>query len=120
MIVAGFGFRQAATLASLHDALAQWGQQVDLVASVTPKAQAPVLGELAAELSVPIRSIDQGSLTQQAPQTQSEAAQRAFGTGSVAEASALAAAGPGARLLGPRKISTDGMATCALATGDPQ
>ncbi|MFT4151918.1 MAG: precorrin methylase, partial [Paracoccaceae bacterium] len=34
---------------------------------------------------------------------------------SVAEACALAALGPGARLAGPRSISGDGMATAALA-----
>ena len=35
-----------------------------------------------------------------------------------AEAAALAAAGPGARLLGPRVVSADRMATCALAEGN--
>ncbi|MHA6346914.1 cobalamin biosynthesis protein, partial [Roseivivax sp. CAU 1761] len=40
-----------------------------------------------------------------------------YDTGSVAEAAALAAAGPGARLLGPRAVSPDGCATCALAQG---
>ncbi|HZV10809.1 MAG TPA: precorrin methylase, partial [Novosphingobium sp.] len=38
-----------------------------------------------------------------------------FGTGSLAEALALVAAGPGARLIAPRHISTDGMATAAIA-----
>ena len=33
----------------------------------------------------------------------------------VAEPAALAAAGPGARLLGPRALSSDRMATCAIA-----
>nr|MCH9832816.1 cobalamin biosynthesis protein [Alphaproteobacteria bacterium] len=39
-------------------------------------------------------------------------------TGSVAEATALAAAGANARLTAPRSISTDRMATCAIAIGD--
>jgi cobalt-precorrin 5A hydrolase len=47
--------------------------------------------------------------------TQSARVRERFGTGSVAEASALAAAGPGARLLGPRVISGDGLATAAIA-----
>jgi cobalt-precorrin 5A hydrolase len=38
-----------------------------------------------------------------------------FGTGSIAEASALVAAGPGARLRGPRAVSADGTATAAIA-----
>ena len=43
-----------------------------------------------------------------------------YGTGSVAEASALAACGPGARLLRPREIAPGGLATVALAEGtDP-
>ncbi len=40
------------------------------------------------------------------------------GLPSLAEAAALAAAGPGARLLGPRQ-SARGLATCALATPEP-
>jgi cobalt-precorrin 5A hydrolase len=35
----------------------------------------------------------------------------------VAEAAALAAAGPGARLRGPRAVSADGTATAAIAEG---
>ncbi|MCP1313705.1 cobalamin biosynthesis protein, partial [Halomonas sp. 707D7] len=40
---------------------------------------------------------------------------QAFGTGSVAEAAALLAAGHGARLVAPRLISNDRKATAALA-----
>ena len=57
------------------------------------------------------------ALTAQATSTQSPASRASRGTGSVAEAAALAAAGPGARLLSPRVISADGRATCALAEG---
>jgi cobalt-precorrin 5A hydrolase len=49
--------------------------------------------------------------------TQSGASHRARRTGSVAEAAALVAAGPGATLLGARAVSGDRMATCALAEG---
>jgi cobalt-precorrin 5A hydrolase len=41
----------------------------------------------------------------------------ARGVGSVAEAVALAAAGPGARIVVARVISSDRMATCAIAQG---
>jgi cobalt-precorrin 5A hydrolase len=47
--------------------------------------------------------------------TQSPRVQALRGVGSVAEAAALAAAGPGARLLGPRAVSACGTATAALA-----
>lgn len=50
--------------------------------------------------------------------TRSAASQATYGTGSVAEAAALAAAGPGARLLSARLISPDRLATCAIAIGD--
>lgn len=48
--------------------------------------------------------------------TKSAAAQRRFGLPSVAEAAALAGAGPNGRLLGPRRISAG--ATCAIAIDD--
>jgi cobalt-precorrin 5A hydrolase len=51
--------------------------------------------------------------------TQSPRVQALRGVGSVAEAAALAAAGPNARLLGPRAVSACGTATAALAEGDP-
>ena len=38
-----------------------------------------------------------------------------YGTGSVAEAAALAAAGPGARLVHSKRSGPDGMAVAALA-----
>jgi len=43
-----------------------------------------------------------------------------YGARSVAEAAALAAAGPGARLVGTRVISDDRLATAAIAEGDGQ
>jgi len=49
--------------------------------------------------------------------TRSEAAARAFGVASVAEAAALAGAGPGSVLIVPR-IAADG-ATCAVAETRP-
>ncbi|HRO16470.1 MAG TPA: hypothetical protein PLL33_15800, partial [Paracoccus sp. (in: a-proteobacteria)] len=42
----------------------------------------------------------------------------AHGTGSVAEAVALAAAGPGARITTRRVVSPDRSATCAIAQAD--
>ena len=52
--------------------------------------------------------------------TQSDKVAEHFGTGSVAEAAALAAAGAGARLLGPRAVSADATAVAAIAEGTEQ
>jgi cobalt-precorrin 5A hydrolase len=48
--------------------------------------------------------------------TKSTAAQRRFGLPSIAEAAALAGAGAGSRLIGPRRIGNG--VTCALASRD--
>lgn len=113
MIVAGFGFRQAATLASLQDALA--GATPGLIATAEAKAGHPAFRALAEALAVPIAAISEPDLTNASTLTDSAASRAAHGAGSVAEAAALVAAGPGASLLGPRAASRDRMATCALA-----
>jgi cobalt-precorrin 5A hydrolase len=68
---------------------------------------------------VPLVYVDRPALAQaqQRCLTRSSVAERLTGFGAVAEAAALAAAGPGAQLLGPR-IVLDG-ATCALARRAP-
>lgn len=108
MIVAGFGFSSRATAESLKGALAATGQVPDKVATLADKA------ELLAALDLPVIAVS-GPLPE--TPTQSPASLTARGTGSVAEACALAAAGPGAYLLGPRMVSPDGLATCAIAKG---
>ena len=113
MIVAGFGFRRTATLDSLADALAATGRAPDALATAADKA--PALAPLAERLGLPIHAIPPEALSAPQTQTDSPASRAQRDTGSVAEAAALAAAGPGARLLGPRAISADRMATCALA-----
>jgi cobalt-precorrin 5A hydrolase len=117
VIVAGLGFRTAAGVDSLRDALTRAAsrRRVDLIATAADKAAAPAFRALADELGVPPVGIPAASLEAQPTQTRSAAALAARRTGSVAEAAALAAAGPGARLVVPRRISADGLATCALA-----
>lgn len=118
MIVAGFGFRKGASLASLQAAMAlaqRGGPRVTLLATVADKAEA--LEPLAAVLELPLATIRQEDLAILTTLTRSAASLSARGTGSMAEACALAAAGPGARLLGPRDVSPDRMATCAIAQG---
>ena len=64
---------------------------------------------------LPIQTVSQDSLDQAQTQTQSQASLHHRGTGSVAEAAALIAAGAGATLICTRKISNDRLATCAIA-----
>lgn len=117
MIVAGFGFRGAASALSLRDAFdkARSGQVIDRLATAADKAEAAALEALAHDIGLPITGIPKQTLTTQPTLTQAPKVQAERGTGSVAEAAALAAAGPGARLLAPRVISSDRMASCALA-----
>jgi cobalt-precorrin 5A hydrolase len=117
VIVAGFGFRAAATADSLADALARAGGTPNVLATAEDKAQSPAFLSLAKRMCLQVAAIDAGALSAQTTLTQSETSRAARATGSVAEAAALAAAGRGARLLGPRAVSGDGMATCALAEG---
>ena len=74
--------------------------------------------EIVRRLGLPVHAVDAATLSRQETRTQSKPSRAARGTGSVAEAAALAAAGPGARLLAPRVVSQDGLATCALAKRD--
>ncbi|ASM73586.1 MULTISPECIES: cobalamin biosynthesis protein [Roseobacteraceae] len=119
MIVAGMGFRADATLNSLRSALALacGTHRPDLIATAAGKENHDALRALVAELQVPLHAVPQATLAAQSTPTLSPAAQAARNTGSVAEAAALAAAGSGAHLLAPRHISTDRMATCAVAKG---
>ncbi|RIA45451.1 cobalamin biosynthesis protein [Dichotomicrobium thermohalophilum] len=120
MIVAGFGFRAAATADSLRDALAHAAGERKVTAFAAPedKAQAACLSELAREMGVSVRAISANDLSRQQTPTEAPRVRAARHTGSVAEAAALAAAGPGARLLAPRHISADRLATCAIAIGE--
>lgn len=113
VIVAGFGYRSGAGEESLRAALAAAGGRPDALAA--PEDKVPPLSGLAEALGVPLRGVAPDDMHAQETATRSPVSQAARGTGSVAEACALAAAGPGARLVGPRAVSPDRMATCALA-----
>lgn len=117
MRVAGLGFRASATVGSLRDALGRAGGAADLLATLERKAQAAPIRALAAELGLPVVGIGAERLAAQPVVTRSAAVARRLGTGSLAEAAALAAAGPGARLVAPRVVSADGLATAAIAEG---
>jgi len=117
MIVAGFGFSTRASTESLKDALmlAHGDQPLDALATLADKASA--LGPLAAAMGVAVIGIT-GAL----PETPTQSAQslKTRGTGSVAEACALAAAGSGAYLRRTRVTSRDRLATCAIAQGETE
>lgn len=114
MIVAGFGYRAAATEASLRSALALAQAGAPPVTHVATLADKLPLLEALGLPAIAVEAVA-GIVTP----TRSAASLAARGTGSVAEAAALAATGPGARLLVPRQISPDRMATCAIAEGAP-
>lgn len=114
MIVAGFGFTSRATLASFQGAFAAAGSpRVTALATLADKAGA--LAPLGRTLGVPVVGV---SPPLPDTPTRSLRSLAARATGSVAEGAALAAAGPGARLRGPRAVSPDGLATCAIAEKD--
>ncbi|MEE2945874.1 MAG: cobalamin biosynthesis protein [Pseudomonadota bacterium] len=120
MIIAGFGFRSEATLDSLRDAYERLGGGADALAVPEDKAGALCIKQLAAETSLQLIRVSAEALQNTETETQAERVIEARGTGSVAEACALAAAGTDARLIAARHISTDRMATCALAEGNDQ
>ena len=121
--VAGFGFRADATLASLRSALQAATlnaipppPRLTALATAQDKAMHPAIIALANELVLPLQAVALAQLTSAtASMTQSPQIPERYGARSVAESSALAAAGPGAQLLASRAISTDKMATAALA-----
>ncbi|MCC6863853.1 MAG: cobalamin biosynthesis protein [Rhodobacteraceae bacterium] len=114
MRVAGIGFRSAATVDDLVAALALAGE-ADVLATDVRKAGTAVMVAFAARMGLTVRAVDvSGTVTP----TASTRVKKAFGTGSVAEAAALIAAGQSARLLVGRVVAPNGMATAAIAQGD--
>ncbi|BES71537.1 cobalamin biosynthesis protein [Marinobacter nanhaiticus D15-8W] len=116
MKVAGFGYRKGARVDSLAEALAlaveAHGDIDCLVAGSRKRGAVEALG---LRRNLQVKLVDEGVFKEISTMTQSEASLREKGTGSFAEAVALAGAGRDARLLGPRMVSKDRMATCAVA-----
>lgn len=120
MKVAGIGFRSTATAADLHAALTLAGAQVDALASVAGKAEAPAMQEFARAAGLPVIALQEQDIAGEQTLTCSPRIKARFGTGSLAEAAALAGArhgvpGARARLLAPRVVTADGLATAAIA-----
>jgi cobalt-precorrin 5A hydrolase len=122
MIVAGIGCRKGASAveisAVIADALARAGlDTLDLVAAPESKGGEHGVAAAAAALGVPLVLVAKADLEAAGARTKtrSERVLALIGVPSVAEAAALAAGGPAARLILPR--ITVGVATCALAVG---
>ncbi len=120
MKIAGIGFRAGATHASVLDALERAGAGgVTRLALPVGKTLDPLAAELAAR-GFDLIWIEHAALATTPTPTQSMISLQVYGTGSVAEAAALAAAaahGP-ARLVARRVVSADGYATAALAEAE--
>jgi len=122
MIVAGIGCRKGARAADIEAAIvaafARLGvatTELRLIATSVAKGGEPGIAAAASAIGVPLILISQGDLATAGVRaaTRSERVMVLAGVPSVAEAAALAAGGPAARLIVPR-IAV-GPATCALA-----
>ncbi len=125
VIVAGIGCRKgcdAADIVAVVDAaLSSHGlgrAALSAIAVPAGRAAMPAVGEAARRLGLPLLTPDRAALDNVTSRllTYSIHSMRATGLGSACEAAALAAAGDGSRLLGPRLV--EGPATCAIAIGD--
>jgi cobalt-precorrin 5A hydrolase len=123
MIVAGIGCRKGASAAEVEAAIAAAlvtagfaTQRLDLIATPAVKGEEPGIVNAALARGVPLVLVPRADLEATGGRTvsHSERVLAIMGVPSAAEAAALAAAGPTARLVGPR-IAV-GPATCALAT----
>ncbi len=117
MIVAGFGCRAGATLASLEAALELAAGELHLALLATPADRFDLVAPLADKLGLRLLAIEESALRSMDTPTRSPVSLARRGVGSVAEAAALAAAGTGARIVERRRISPDAQATCAIAEG---
>lgn len=122
MIVAGIGCRKGATVseidAAIEAALSESGQTreaLTLLATSDGKGGEPGLVNAAAARGLELTLVRPAALEAAGPRTKSFSprVKEMFGVPSVAEAAALAAAGPDSVLLAPRTIL--GPVTCALA-----
>jgi len=122
MIVAGIGCRKGARAADIEAAIvaafARLGvatTELRLIATSVAKGGEPGIAAAASAIGVPLILISQGDLATAGVRaaTRSERVMVLAGVPSVAEAAALAAGGPAARLIVPRIAL--GPATCALA-----
>jgi cobalt-precorrin 5A hydrolase len=125
MIVAGVGCRKGTSAreigAAIDAALSRAGLRtdaLDVIAAPAIKSAEAGIAAAATELGVPLVLVPQAELEAAGARTvtRSERVIALMGVPSAAEAAALAAAGPAARLVAPR--TAVGPATCALARSE--
>lgn len=124
MMVAGIGSRKGITArdvrAAIETALEAHGLTMTALSALATgeiKRDEQAIFLAGRDLDLPVLVISDAALQAVSSGTvsRSEASQAQAGTPSVSEASALAAAGKGAKLLGPRIVV--GPVTCAIALG---
>jgi cobalt-precorrin 5A hydrolase len=122
LMVAGIGCRSGVSAEQVQSALEATlalllpaGRTLSLIATPAAKSHEPGIVAAAVARGIPLAWIAQSDLEAANPRTltHSEHAMTAMNVHSVAEAAALAGAGPSSRLLGPRIAI--GPVTCALA-----
>lgn len=125
MMVAGLGCRRGARAEDVAAAitLALAGRTpgaLTRLATSEAKSHEPGLRQAAASLGLALEPVPQAVLLAAAPRCLTHSARVLAETGvpSLAEAAALASAGPGAVLLGPR-VAVARAVTCALAENHP-
>jgi cobalt-precorrin 5A hydrolase len=128
MMVAGIGSRKGVNaedvLAAIETALEVHGlamTALSALATATLKKDDDAIAAAGRTLNLPVIVVDDAALQAASPGTLSSSSlsQALAGTPSVSEASALAVAGAGAKLLGPRTVL--GPVTCAIAiSGDAE
>ncbi|TPL90939.1 cobalamin biosynthesis protein [Mesorhizobium sp. B2-3-13] len=126
MMVAGIGSRKGVTvedvLAAIETALEAHGlamSALSALATAALKKDEDAIAAAGRKLNLPVIIVDDAALQAASPRTLSNSSLSGdlAGTPSVSEASALAVAGKGASLLGPRTVL--GAVTCAIAiSGD--
>jgi cobalt-precorrin 5A hydrolase len=122
MIVAGVGCRKGTAAAQIEAAITAalthvglTRAAVRLIATSAAKGSEPGIAAAASSIGVPLVVVAQSDLAAAGERTATRSARvlALAGVPSVAEAAALAAGGPAARLIAPRVAV--GPATCALA-----
>jgi cobalt-precorrin 5A hydrolase len=126
VMVAGIGCRKGVSvedvLAAIETAIEAHGLTMTALSALATaefKKDEEAIAAAGRALNLPVIIVDDAALHAASPDTlsHSDLSQDVAGTPSVSEASALAVAGKGARLLGPRTVL--GPVTCAIAiSGD--
>ncbi|MFT8890438.1 MAG: cobalamin biosynthesis protein [Acetobacter papayae] len=125
MRVLGFGLRPHASRNALEQVLARVldaaraldgdSLALDAMATLTRRVEHQALRCLAQAYALPVIAVDEAKVAGVVTPTRSVRIEALFGTGSIAEATALLVAGDGARIIVSRIVSSDGTASAAMA-----